>query len=1051
MTRRSVLILILLLSAADGGAAASDDRLVRIILLWPSRDFDTIRARLDDARTVYRESGDPRREATAQLLLGLATIGRDAQKARLHFGEAGAGLEEAGDFVGAALAYWLFAEHEQLLERQSDHVRALFETSLAHLERAKSPSALFSIDTLLIVGPVAGLPPAEYEPTAERPEVDRVRVLQLLEVFIRTGYGAEFLRIGDVDNADAELLLAKEAALSFAGRIDAPIDHHLGNLRRRQWRLDEARASYDKALENLKVLRPIGLFPPKRLKVEVFGDLAELEMLEGRIDDALAWSDRALELVRAENSPETEAVVLNRRAETLVRGGRFAAAEKAFVDALALAEREDALDLQVSILLSRANMNRRRGRYGAAAAHLEKALEVLARSDQLFREPAILGNLAMNYVLLDADDTARLLLQKARQAAEQSGRRLDVATIDLIESTRKHLSDETSLDDFRIAIEQWSRTPDALSVPGAEHLAQLLAAIMGSAPVDPQLPVRTGMLSDGTVELLQAGVLFSEGRELPRARELAMKSLEVMANAKHRAGALAMIGGTYVAEGDDEKGIAYFTKALDALDMATEDARVDPFLSDSPAAAEWSAAAFDVLLQLLAKHGRHAEAFAVSERVRARVFLQMIGNNRVTPRGAGNTLPAREAETLRTQILQWQQQGRLEATRQTDDDVRQARRRYEALMTRAKAANPEYAAMTSVEPLQLDAIREALPPDTTLVNYFVTPNAAHAWVLDRERLHYVALPFGPNAVARAECAAKQFGVGGRGVRPLHAPCEPATVEELYGRLVAPLRAHLHNPRLLIVPHGVLHYLPFVALRDPRTARHLIEDYTITYAPSASSLPFLRAKETPVKGKALVIGAPAGVSPDLPGAMREAIAVAKALQTVPVTGRAARESLLYRLNADVDLVHIAAHGFFERDAPLFSRLALAAGDGYDGNLEVHEILSEVDLQGVNLVVLSACQTGVGKGNAGDDIVGLTRALLYAGTPGVISTLWDIGDEATATLMDHFYSRLLGGDSVADALRYAQLRLLHGDHPDPRHWAAFTLHGDPGGRWSASDAN
>jgi len=146
------------------------------------------------------------------------------------------------------------------------------------------------------------------------------------------------------------------------------------------------------------------------------------------------------------------------------------------------------------------------------------------------------------------------------------------------------------------------------------------------------------------------------------------------------------------------------------------------------------------------------------------------------------------------------------------------------------------------------------------------------------------------------------------------------------------------------------------------------------------------------------------------------------------------------------VHIAAHGFYEADTPLFSRLALAEGDGSDGNLEVHEILSDVDLRGVNLVVLSACQTALGKVSAGDEIVGLTRALLYAGTPGVISTLWEIDDEAAATLMNHFYDRLLHGGSAADALRFAQLQLLHGDYPDPRQWAAFTLNGDPQGRWS-----
>ena len=312
------------------------------------------------------------------------------------------------------------------------------------------------------------------------------------------------------------------------------------------------------------------------------------------------------------------------------------------------------------------------------------------------------------------------------------------------------------------------------------------------------------------------------------------------------------------------------------------------------------------------------------------------------------------------------------------------------------------------------------------------------------------LPSGRTAVERAGCAARWLRDGGRGVRVVNPTCEPATAEELYAWLFAPVRKHIRNPRLIVVPHGVLHYLPFGAFRDPQTQRYLIEDYTITYAPSASSLRFLRDKETPVKGKALVIGAPAGVSPELPGALREAMTVASELRSVPMVGTAAKESLLYELKGDVDLVHIAAHGFYEPDTPLFSRLALAEGNGRDGNLEVHEILSDVDLTGVNLVVLSACHTALGKSSAGDEIVGLTRALLYAGTPGVISTLWEIGDHAAAALMDHFYCRLLSGDFVADALRYAQLQLLHGDYPEPWQWAAFTLSGDPEGRWNASGA-
>jgi CHAT domain-containing protein len=118
------------------------------------------------------------------------------------------------------------------------------------------------------------------------------------------------------------------------------------------------------------------------------------------------------------------------------------------------------------------------------------------------------------------------------------------------------------------------------------------------------------------------------------------------------------------------------------------------------------------------------------------------------------------------------------------------------------------------------------------------------------------------------------------------------------------------------------------------------------------------------------------------------------------------------------------------------------------MEVHEILADLDLSGVNLVVLSACQTASGKRSGGDEIVGLTRAFLYAGTPGVISTLWNIHDAATAILMEDFYRRLLEGVSVAEALRQAQLSLLRTpSYQDPYYWAAFSLTGDPQGRWKA----
>ena len=114
--------------------------------------------------------------------------------------------------------------------------------------------------------------------------------------------------------------------------------------------------------------------------------------------------------------------------------------------------------------------------------------------------------------------------------------------------------------------------------------------------------------------------------------------------------------------------------------------------------------------------------------------------------------------------------------------------------------------------------------------------------------------------------------------------------------------------------------------------------------------------------------------------------------------------------------------------------------------MEELFRAVDLQGVNLVTLSACQTALGERNEGDEIVSLMRAFFYAGSPAVVSTLWRVDDRATAFLMKVFYERLLAGASYAEALRTAQLETsLQSGWDDPYYWAAFTLAGDADGRW------
>ena len=532
-----------------------------------------------------------------------------------------------------------------------------------------------------------------------------------------------------------------------------------------------------------------------------------------------------------------------------------------------------------------------------------------------------------------------------------------------------------------------------------------------------------------------------------------MKALEVNPNSDIRAALLGAIGNSYWNEGKREEGITSLVKAADALNVSITDIKVEEMLAGFLGSHRRKLN--DLLVDLLAHEHHGEEAFAQAERSRARAFLQMVGNHRLSAERGADPRLVEEAEILRTEINAREremEQSQGEKAARLGTDLGLARQRYQRLLTQVKISNPEYGSLTTVEPLQMEAVRAELPPDATLISYFVSSNVVYAWVVDRSEAHFAGLPIQQRSLDRVVCWANQFGpaVDTRGVKVAGACDGAATAEDAFDQLIKPLLSAIHQRKLILVPHGVLHYVPFAALRDRETERYLIDDYTLTYAPSASALRFLRAKETPVDGGALILGDPVSSMSPLPGAADEATAIARRFGATAYLGAAARESMLYAASGRYDLVHLAAHGIYDPKNPLFSKIVLAKDETEDGSLTVDEILSTLDLTGVNLIVLSACQSAVGARSAGDEVVGLTRALLYAGTPGVISTLWNIDDAASAGLMLEFYRRLAGGVSVAEALREAQLAVKEIPRfSDPRYWAAFMVTGDPQGRWKRAD--
>jgi CHAT domain-containing protein len=274
----------------------------------------------------------------------------------------------------------------------------------------------------------------------------------------------------------------------------------------------------------------------------------------------------------------------------------------------------------------------------------------------------------------------------------------------------------------------------------------------------------------------------------------------------------------------------------------------------------------------------------------------------------------------------------------------------------------------------------------------------------------------------------------------------APLRRLYSWLLAPVEQAglLRGTRsLIVVPHAELHYLPFGALQAERDGGFVTLRYAVSYAPSATAwLSLAERARARDNGQVLALAPQPRALPATRGEV-EGIQEVFGRRASVIVGDAATETSFRAAAAGKSILHLATFGVLNKHNPLFSFVALAPSGEDDGRLEVHEVFGLM-LQ-ARLVVLSACQTGVGSGAladvpAGDDWVGLVHAFLAAGAGEVLASLWPVEDRATARLMSTFYRAIARGSSAADALSAAQRAALSdAATADPFYWAGFTLAG------------
>jgi tetratricopeptide (TPR) repeat protein len=546
------------------------------------------------------------------------------------------------------------------------------------------------------------------------------------------------------------------------------------------------------------------------------------------------------------------------------------------------------------------------------------------------------------------------------------------------------------------------------------------------------------------VTLNNIGMIFYEQGERQKALEYYEQALTLMRAVEYRrgeAGTLGNVGVIYEAAGDKTRALNYYLQAISISERFRGTATVEEI---KIGLAQKAAATYERAASLLVGMGQTERAFNITESARARTFLDQLGNARLDVRKNADPKLVEQERSLdaKLQALDMRLRDELaKAPSQRNEDLIKSlgderdadRRRYEELWTRLKLSDPEYASLRSVAPLQLAEVQKLLDKETTLLSYFITDDKMLAFVITKDSFKAVEVPVSGKTLADKVTSFRSFD----NLRESRS----RDLGELYDWLVAPLKQYIRTPVLGVIPHGILHYMPFAALRDGRN--YLGEQYRLFYLPSASALTFIRGKEKPFGRHMLAVaqGRAKGLS-RLDYVDAEVETVAGLYGAKPFHTDSLSKAEFKSRAAGANILHIAAHAEYNQTNPLFTRIMLGPGESEDSasGLTVREIY-EMDLSRANLVVLSACETQLGSHSNGDDIVGLNRAFIYAGTPAVVASLWRIDDASTGELMKAFYTHLKRGLSAAAALQAAQAEVRK-KKPDPYYWAGFVLTGGAG---------
>ena len=541
----------------------------------------------------------------------------------------------------------------------------------------------------------------------------------------------------------------------------------------------------------------------------------------------------------------------------------------------------------------------------------------------------------------------------------------------------------------------------------------------------------------GANHLTEAQALIAKALSIGRVRELPALTFQ----GYHLQGLLA------VKQNQPELGLAAYQKSIDELEQLYGRMMIEfraDFVADK-------SQIYEDIVSLCLDLDKPQLGLEYTERAKSRALQDLLAlriNLSIEARNESDVPLVNELHQLRAErdrlYRRWEtdeetgQRGETEdllsSQQRVEQKVHNIEKRITELWHKLLIRNADYARDASLWQVRTEPIQPYLDEDTLLIEFYLVHGQLVAFLVSAHSIQAVKLQDG-----FIQRLLQLFWLNLRAVphsseHLLDAQAKNAQgiLHKVYEQLLAPLAAEIAPfRRLIIVPHGSLHYLPFHALHDGK--QYLLEQHEISILPGASMLKYCQQAKSN-KTEFWAIGH--SFNGRLPYTIQEAQTIANLWQGKVIIEDQATITKTSTIAQQSRVLHIAAHGDFRADNPLFSGLALA--DGWLTTLDIFNLRL-----GTSLVTLSACQTGRSVIGGGDELLGLVRGFLGAGAASLITTLWAVEDKSTAQLMEHFYTRLEAGHTKGAALQEAQLKMLCSHrYRHPYFWAPFYLAGHAG---------